>query len=292
MGVMLATQWLNVPLDFWVMVPPLAATLISAALFAFAAWLVYPVLRPLLATPVGRQATGAMVLSVLPVAAGFPMDRMVMFVGLGAFALLAMAMAARLDGEVAHPRRVATLAVFHLPLAGMMLLAKSATLSPLLGMLGAATEKLPLDRGLAERDLVILSGMEVLTAHTPTSRALLGLPVPRRQALLVPAGTDFTVTRESPRVIRVDSEIGLFRAISEMLCRDKAMPKGSRFDLDWYTVDVLADLDGHPTSLRYTFDRNLDEPSFLWATYRIFDLDFVHPPGVGESVVEGVFSGQ
>ncbi|MBM4366670.1 MAG: hypothetical protein FJ102_10685 [Deltaproteobacteria bacterium] len=68
------------------------------------------------------------------------------------------------------------------------------------------------------------------------------------------------------------------------------MPKGSRFDLDWYTVDVLADLDGHPTSLRYTFDRNLDDPSLLWVTYRTFDLVFIQPPAVGESVIEGVFS--
>ncbi len=290
MGVMLATQWLNVPLDFWVMVPPLGATLISAGLFALSAWLVYPVVRPHLATPVGRQAAAAMVLSVLPVAAGFPMDRMVMFVGLGAFALLAMSLALRLDGEVAHPRRLATLAFFHLPLAGLMLVAKATFLGPMLGMLEVATEKLPLEVSLGRRDLVILSGLEVLTAHLPASRRMQGLPVHRRQAVLVPAGTNFTVTRESERVLRVDSEVGLFRGISETLCRDKAMPTSSHFDLGWYTVDVLADIEGHPSSLRYTFDRNLDDPSFLWVTYRAFDLDFVHPPALGATVVEGVFS--
>ncbi len=279
---MLATQWLNAPLDFWMVLPPLGAAAVASALFALTTFLVFPVLHPVLGTPLGKQALAASLLSVVPVAAGFPMDRMVMFISLGAFALLGMAVQARLAGEAHHPRRVATLATLHLPVAATMFVAKVATLGPMFSMFENGTSVLPREGSLRERDLVILGGMEVMTAHLPMSRVLQGLPAPRRQALLVPAGGAFTVTREGANILRVDSESGLFRGTSEKLCRDKSMFTGDAVDLGWYQVEVLADRDGHPTTLRYSFDRDLDDPSFLWANYRLFGMELTGPPVLGQ----------
>lgn len=87
---LLAAQWLQVPSDLWIAMPraaQLAMTVLGLGTSAIVWLLARPALRE---RPHARFFCLGMVLSLPPVCASFPMDRLLLFCGLGAFGLLAV----------------------------------------------------------------------------------------------------------------------------------------------------------------------------------------------------------
>jgi len=88
--VLLAAQWLQAPSDLWMILPrpaQLAAASVCALVVFGVLALVWALLR---ANAVARFWAFGMALSLVPLCAAFPMDRLLIFSGIGAFALMAM----------------------------------------------------------------------------------------------------------------------------------------------------------------------------------------------------------
>lgn len=279
-GALSAALWLNVPVDFWVLLPSRMALPLGLALGAWAAGFVAFVAAEVVRSPRGREGLAIAVLCLIPACAAFPMERVCTFAGMGAAALLALATV-----ECSRWRDRATLAL-HLPLSALMLTAKTIGMPALLGQLGAVADAIPSSREVAAQDVVMVSGLEITTAYIPVDRTYRGLSVPRHMLLLAPASTAVRTTRVDDTTLRLDLPNGSFHHAIERLCRDSPFSVGERVQTGVATVEVLTiDGHGHPTAIQATFDRSLDSPDLVWLAPEARALTLVPwaPPAMGEA---------
>ena len=296
--VLLFAQW-AVPLsDLFTFLPPMAQYAYWAVAVAFCLILlavVWPVLRK---DPVARFWGLGMVLSLTPVCATFPMDRLLLFAGVGAMGLLACFIRemATVAADRARPRsRTArSLCVFfiimHLGIAPVLLPARICQFAAMFGKYRACLENAPLGDDVAERTVVIPNAPNVfLTSYLPAARALAGKSVPMRLRSL--AGNTFfpvpiRMTRQDERTLVVKPRGGF----PWYLVRDRyhPLPVGHKIELAGTTVEVLAVAEeGWPLEVAYRFDVPLEDPSLLWLELDLEGVAYVpwRPPAVGESVV-------
>lgn len=295
-------QWSPVPADLGGLLPPervgglLAAALLVIAVLAAA---LLPLLRG------DRNARFWLVgslLSLVPISATIPSNRLLFFVGLGSMALLARFLAGVWTREAWLPRSplwrrfAATLAVLlavvHLPLA---------TLGMPLGALGiaaagrevdSAADTLPTGDRLAEQELVLVNVPDYLlfVTHVPTYRTLAGLPVPKRVRALAVGPTAVEITRMDQRRLRVRLERGFFAGPLGRLFRpvEETFAAGDRVALAGLEIEIVkVDDAGVPTEVDYRFATPLEDPSRRWLRwadggYEPFDL----PPVGGSSSLE------
>ncbi len=290
---LLAAQWAQVPSDVWIGVPrtfQLGMTtfglLVTVGLFAW--------LRPLLRQSREARfwATG-MMLSLPPVCASFPMDRLLVFCGIGAFGLLGLASArCTLPGAGRWERRTTgVLLVVHL-LAAPLLPLKTVLTKVAFDVFAAASDAAPKDEELRSQQLVMINGADMMTGFMLAIRLLQGEPVPRRVELLAHMLQPLQITRVGTASLVVRSEGGWIANPTEALMRDPTMPfaRGDTFvrgtpALGVVTV-VVEELttDGRPLEVRFDFDVPLEDPSLRWVVWRKEGLVPFVPPGAGETV--------
>jgi hypothetical protein len=93
------------------------------------------------------------------------------------------------------------------------------------------------------------------------------------------------VTRTADRCLEIEVAAGFVREETERLFRGDAhrFAVGQRIDLPGLRVEILRLTgDARPERVRFTFDRSLDDPRYLWLEWR--DDDFVpyQPPRLGD----------
>ena len=300
--VLLFAQW-AVPLsDLFTFLPPMVQYVYWAVAVAFCLTLlavVWPVLRK---DPAARFWGLGMVLSLAPVCATFPMDRLLLFAGVGAMGLLACFirdMAA--PGGAAHGGRTRARSrtarflyvffiIMHLGIAPVLLPARIHQWGAMCRKYTACLENAPLGEDVTERTVVIPNAPNVfLTSYLPAARALAGKSVPMRLRSLA-ANTFFPVpirmTRQDERTLVVKPRGGF----PWYLVRDRyhPLPVGHEVALAGTTVEVLAVADeGWPLEVAYRFDVPLEDPSLLWLKLDLEGVAYVpwRPPAVGESVL-------
>ena len=273
--VLLFAQW-AVPLsDLFTFLPTMLQYVYWAVAVAFCMTLlavVWPVLRK---EPVARFWALGMVLSLAPVCATFPMDRLLLFAGVGAMGLLACFIRemAAVAGDRASPSgsTARCLYVFfiimHLGIAPVLLPARIHQWGAMCRKYTAGLENAPLGEGAEERTVVIPNAPNVfLTSYMPATRALAGKSVPMRMRSLA-ANTFFPVpihmTRQDERTLVVKPRGGF----PWYLVRDRyhPLPVGHKIELTGITVEILALADeGWPLEVAYRFDGPLEDPSLLW----------------------------
>jgi hypothetical protein len=156
----------------------------------------------------------------------------------------------------------------------------------LLNQLGAVADAIPSTPDVREREVIIVSGLEITTAYIPIDRHFRGLPVPKGMLVLAPAATRVVATREDDRTLRLDLPNASFRHAIERLCRMAPFTVGETVRTNAARVEVRAvDTEAHPTSLRVTFARSIDSPEYLWLAPEAMALTLVPwtPPPIGES---------
>ena len=286
--------------DAWLVLPPSGrlvagvGALLTVAVFAA---IVAPVWRRLPACRV--WAVGAL-LSLLPVCATYPMDRLLVFAGVGAMATVALVLAEWLRGDafalLPRTRRalatgvVLGLVLVHVVLAPLLLPLRVMAVGYLAWMGGRLEASIPRDEGVRAKTLVILSSSAEMTTFPPwMQRQVSGVPRPARMRVLASCFSPLEVSRPDATTLRVRPERGFLDHDWLRMVRGPSRPfrPGDEVVLSDVRVrvrDVTAD--GRPAEADFTFGLPLEDPSLLWTQVRAGGaLVSWSPPAVGESEV-------
>lgn len=278
----------------------------------FLTFLLFPLLKK---DRVARFFAFGMVLSVVPVCATMPGDRLLFFVGLGGMGLLAQFLSACRAGVEwipntsvwRAPARVAwgLFLLVHLVLTPVSLLTTSAKVGAFGDTMVAAATSLPAEEGIRERVVIAVNAP---TAFLVTSAPLIqyweGNPAPERIRILATGLGDLEVDRTDDRTLVMRPEGGYFAPPGTLAGDPPASPMYSFTPFDGlyfaggpFEAGTVIDLsdpvvtieeitpDGRPGAVSFRFERPLEDDSYRWVkwvdgVYTAFDL-----PTVGESEV-------
>jgi len=289
--ILLLGQWANIPSEPFTFLPFQAQAvywLVAVAILVA----VFVAFRPLL-----RQSAEArfwflgMLLAVVPICASVPMNRHLLFAGIGAAGVLAHFIAMVRASDFSSGRYVRAICfvmlVLHLIVAPVIL---SGTLAGM-GVAGKVMNRL-LDSAefpddIAGRTVVLVNSPNTfLTAYTGIKLAIAGKPVPAHMYVLSPIGVrpaPTRVTRTDDRTLHYVPDGGF----PWLIFRDETEPfaVGDRVELPEMTVEVLkVDDIGRPQEVNYRFRVPLEDPTFYWTQIERFRYTPFTPPAVGETV--------
>ncbi len=287
-------QWLQAPIDVVVFIPAIQLVALGISLLVCAAllWYFWPLLR--LSVEARFWALG-MSAALIPLCAAFPMDRLLIFAGIGALALLALQVRALgwLGDEAwlppSRPRAWLTvvLLVLHLPLAALLLPARSAFVY-FFGISfasGAATA--PADPAIEEQTLLFVTGNEFPVAYTTIIRSARDEPTPERVAMLSSFGTDNRVTREDADTLLIEPEIGFLASSFDRLERslDRPFYVGETIRMPDFDAEVRSVTeDGRPQIVAFHFRERLESPRYRWVVWGQKGATPFTLPAAGETV--------
>lgn len=294
---LLLGQWFTPPSEIAVMLDPpwtrihWSAGVLCMVFVALATW---PLLR---ARSSSRFFAAGMLISLVPLVAAFPSDRMLLFVGVGAFGLMAEWIVAvfvgpsrtwpRLAGRILAVGGVALL-LLRGGLSPVFLAAKVAQPMGPADTMDGFMALMPLEEGDTERDFVVVNPPLVLF-HTLSVgvREVRGLGNPKSLRMLAPGWSAVEVRREDDRTLVIRVEDGFEDRILARLFRSRRYPLrvGDTVELEGLVVEALDTApDGAVTQARFRFDVPLEDDTlrlYQWTdgAMRPFEL-----PGVGEEV--------
>lgn len=314
---LLAGQWAGPPADVVPALAPSAARVFAAvAAGAFLAVLVFvaPLVRR---DPVARFLLAGSLLALPPACATFPMDRLLLFVGVGASGLLAMALAAWRRGDPAIPRAgfAGRLRRAVFPALVFMHLVAAPALAPIRASIPAASQamqarilRLPEGMEIAGREFVAVSVPShfMCVQPIPIELAWRGETLPSRVRTLVSGFQDVEVLREDDRTLVLTPSSGWLRRggspradgtvapadVSHLgqsldrLFRMEASPMkpGERIEVGGTTAEILAvGEDGLPTRVRFRFAEALESPRYVWAAWGPKGYEAFALPAIGET---------
>jgi hypothetical protein len=262
------------------------AAALACGAFVFCAW---PSLR---ARREMRFFAAGTLLSVLPLAAGSPSDRLLTFVGIGVMPPLAAALrdvlatAARgapgahlLTARIRHAG-VLALALLHLAIDPLLL--------PVFALSPAANERaietldasLPRDPALSARTVIVTEVPDsVLLTYLPAMRSFKGEAPIGKLYWLVGNATPIRLERLGSNTLRVTTNSGFFSDAWEERAARLPLHAGERIELSEMSVSIVkVTHDGRPLVCDFTFDRPLEASHYVWLRYDGNRLRPTRPP--------------
>jgi hypothetical protein len=261
------------PADVAVLAPPSHRPLqltVGCVTIVLVVWLLQPVVRE---TKARFWALGSL-LALLPLAATFPSDRMLLFVGLGAMALLGRLFRGFVaDGARGHlrfgPRSIATglFLLLHAVAEPLALSVRAAQMRIFAAADERASEAIRNDPTIDDKTAVVLAAPTVLFAnYIQAENEVRGRHRPRHLYLLAGASSDIEVSRTGPREIVLRPSAGFVYTMLEQHYRAAAtdMAPGHTVGLSTMRVEVVERRsDGRPGAVRFTFLEPLERYVFL-----------------------------
>ena len=297
---LLLGQWAGPPSEIYLMDTLLGSAAVQAVWWAGVG---FPVLLAVILWPLLRRDAIArfwalgMLLSLLPVCATFPADRLLVFSGLGAMGLLARFLEGVFGRVAWQPggrvwRKAAVtlgglLVLVHVVIAPAALVARSARPGGP-KIVEQFAVRVPLDTAIEQQDVVLVNPPSVLyAAYFPAEREAAGLSLPRRVRILAPGITGVTVERRDAHTLLIRPAGGYFVWSFDRLLRGERHPLkvGDRVALSDMTAEVTAAKpDGQPTEASFRFVVPLEDASLRWLCWRDGAWGPFTPPAVGETV--------
>lgn len=281
--------WTNAPIDFWLFLSRAPQLLMSAGAIA-GCLLLWRVLRPRLAgSPEARMWLMGSTLSMIPLCATFPTDRLLLWPGLGAFALIARLLDRAGFLTNARPGRVAwALALLHLPLAAVALPARIYAFPAAVGIFHGPALEAPTDAALAGQTLFFLNGFELAASYTTLIRGQTGIaPLPRRIAVLGSLLSDQDFTRVDAQTLDQCPVDGLLANSMDRMfwAPGTTFALHQRFDVhEDFDVEILSLTDDdRPACLRLRFRAPLENGAFRFVAHVDGHVEEWSPPAVGET---------
>jgi hypothetical protein len=287
---LLLAQLAGPPSDFWMGIPdPTLAVLVAAAIAVLA------LMALGMARVLGRDrraaffATG-MVLSLVPMCATWPNDRLLLFSGLGAFGLVALFLA-RVRERAPRGKGARALAwafvLFHAIMAPVALPVRSYAFAHLYsGYVARGDRTLPDIR--PGTTLVLVNAPDLLvTGYVALLRMVDGAPPGRGVRLLATAldGNDGEIERADARTVVITLRDGFVHDAFSQVARSAKVPfsTGEVVRVAGMTAEVEeVTPDGRPRRVRFRFDVPLEDPSLVWVTWEGSGYVRTAPPAVGE----------
>lgn len=299
--VLILGQWTPVPADLASGVPigsPQARALIWAGIATIAA--LVALFGPLVRRDrVARCFVFGAVLSLVPVVATYPQNRLLFFVGLGSMGVLA-----RLVQQLAlAPASLPASRWWRLPALGALglLLVTHLLLAPVAvpwaigfdrqvsARMLRAIASVPSDPAIARQELILVNPPDFVytVGAIDAVKRVAGEPTARRVRALAAAPTAMEITRRSPRSLRVRLDDGLFNVPMTRYYRaaERRFAVGQRTTLSGLSVEITGlNAAGDPDELLFRFAEPLESPALRWLAWR--DGVYVpwQPPSLGETV--------
>ena len=261
--------------------------------FAVLILLLIPVLRR--SRSARFWATG-MLLSVIPICGTYPDPRLLIFVGLGAFGLMAELMTMALSTEAKRPTTplwrwpAVGLSVFfvaiHLVLAPVGLAGRAARPFGPKGLMEDVIRGIPLGDAVEQRDVIFVNAPIAYGGHLPILRAMEGRPVPRHTRVLGPSGAGVRLSRPDAHTLVMQPRGGYLSQIPDRIVRSRTRPMslGQTIELTGLTIRVARlTADGRPAEVAFRFDVPLEDPSLLWLHWVDGRFEPFTPPEVGQT---------
>jgi hypothetical protein len=277
-------QWLQVPVDGY-LVAPVAAQAGAAAMGLLIAGAVGLWAAPTLRTSAAARALGlGALVAIIPVCGAFPMDRLLLWPGLGALGLLA----AVAGGDPQGWRRPVTgaLLLVHGPIAATLLVARTAMIPFLAAVFAAGAREAPTDAALADQTLFFLNGSEIPVVYAPLIRQVGDLgPAPRRVALLASMRLDNELTVEDDDTLVYRVEEGFLGHPSDTMFRNPGdrFEAGERVEMPDFVAEVRAVTpDGRPQTVAYHLREGLGSSAYrfvAWRDGRLVEVELPAAPG-------------
>jgi hypothetical protein len=294
--VLLLGQWLLPPASFAFAWTPAQTAAIAAAGAVFLVvlfGLLHPILRE---DATARFFAFGMLLAVVPITAGFPHDRLLLFVGIGAMGLLAMLLVRLFDRSASsNAARVLgwALAVVHVLVAVPLHLMMSTAVAAQEPIYATAPRSLPDDPRLASQKLVIVNHPSAFYGQfTFAVRVFDGARAPESQLMLAPGNSTLVIERPSANALSITSANGWLTSPFDIVYRAPArtVPADYAVQLSGVRADVVATTDdGRPKQVRFTFDEELEDASLRWVVYQDGRYVPFELPAVGKTTtLDGV----
>ncbi len=261
-----------------------------------------------LARLVGRNcvarfwATG-MVLAVIPCCAAIPMDRLLVFPGLGAFGLLALA-ASRVfrswseRDDTAGPRPasgggrvlIGLLLIIHLAFAPLLLAVRSTGVIRQ-AVVGERASPFTVATAAPDQYLIIVHDASPFnTLYLPIKRALEQQTMPRGVRALSPSGSTVDIRRIDANTLEQTATPGYLAHPLDRVHRgpERPLAAGDAIRLEGMHVEVRALSDaGRPETVRFTFDEPLESDLYRWVLWNGESFEIFQPPAEGGQVTVG-----
>lgn len=286
------------PSDIAAILPPTGKAVLWCSAVVFLA-LFFFVAAPLLRNDRGARfwAVG-MLLSAIPVCATFPMDRLLTFVGIGAFGLIAQTLHTTFDPTQRQTAPIRSrkpalvlasfLIVVHGAIAPIALPFRAGNPVGPRMLMDRFYVTTPLPPTVQEQSVIIVNAPSALHAGCmPIQRGLNGLPFPRSTRVLASGFSAVTIHRPHENVLVVRPDKGYLNWIADRLFRDDQHPLsvGDKVELEGMTVEITAlTADGRPAEAAFRFAVPLEDESLCWLCYRDKAFEPFALPAVGESV--------
>jgi len=260
-------RWSLFPLDFWAVIPPGTRNVVFCVALLFLFGLVF-VLWPLLRSkPLARFWALGMVLSLMPFTATLPMDRLVLFGGLGMAALLGMLVDAPLERTFALRAR-SVLVFLHVPLAVVWGLFRASTMSLMIMANSSGFEQAPRDKDVPNQTFVYVTSTFHRVHYMTLMRHSQGdTAIPKRIVVLSSMFTGTNVTRRDRHTLEVKPKNGFMWLELDRIHRRKtrAFRVGQVVKLPDVRITVLkVAKDGRPALAAFRFRVPLEDRSLRW----------------------------
>ena len=289
------SMWSQVPMDPWMFLPRAAQLTITATGLVTAVILGAVLWRLLRRSAEARFWALGMAGALVPVCASFPMDRLTLYAGVGAFGLLALQVRqvgwldASPGDSVGHLVRWATggLLVLHAGLALVLLPARTQIIYVIGHESHRVSEQAPTDPQLADQALIFVNGVDLLTIYMPMIRIAEGGIVPRRIAMLSSQLTASTIHRPDAYTLRIRPDGGFLSHAGDCLLRDRTAPfqLGDRIEMKVFEVEITElTTDGRPAEAAFHFAEPLESDAHRWVYFHDGPLEPFPLPEPGASV--------
>ena len=291
-------QWALPPPDVTIMVGPDTVRWLWIAAVACTVLLAI-VLTPLLRRDrLARFYALGMLLSLLPICATFPANRLQWFVGIGAMGLLAQFFSVafrRGERPLRYPLPrfpqvllAGALIFIHLVIAPVFLVYTAAVPMGTKAFQEQVFVRNPFDAAVEQQDVIIVNAPSAVCAvFLPVLREVEGGYIPRHTRPLATGADGVTIYRPDERTIILRPARGYLAWMFDQLTRGPQFPMsvGERVALTGMTAEVLSLTDDkRPADVSFRFTVPLEDASLRWLQWK--DGEFVPftPPPVGQTV--------
>jgi hypothetical protein len=264
---LLAGQWLQLPTDVWLVFPRWIQLLSSGVAVVLISLIALVFVKLLRGDAMARFWALGMVLSLVPLCAAFPMDRLLIFSGIGAFALLAMLvektglLADGIGDDQRWPRRVAAvLVIMHLPLAAFLLAGRTALLPVFGEVFSGGAAAAPRGPEVADQTFVFVNGNDFLVGYTYLIRGAQDETTPRGVAQLASIASTMSVLREDASTLVIEPDGGFLKQPLDGLLKasGRRFVVGERITRSEFYAEIRAVTEDHrPQRVAFVFGEEL-----------------------------------
>jgi hypothetical protein len=293
-------QWSPIPADMAILLPTEMVHNLwigAIGLFVLLAFLFYPLIRK---DNVARFWCLGMMLSLLPISAVSPSNRLLFFVGLGAMGLLALFLKGLIEksGWLPSPSAWRMIAwglaayfiVLNLILAPFAMPINAYAIKPFGEQVDKAIATVPSDKLIEDQDLVLVNPPDYLlfASNIGTLKILEGKSFPKRIRALGVGSIPMELIRVDERTLNVRISGGLFADPLGRLFRakDDPMKVGEEVQLTGMNVHVTKLTEnGDPQEVVFRFSVPLEDSSLRWLKWKEGIYVPFTPPEKGCSVI-------